>query len=157
MTICHAFATIYQGLLELIWPKCFDLILPALAKIFDNNNYSSVDPKQQQTTLPRRSCAIKKSLGAPFLRKKRKKRRETSPGTRARNQKEPENHDGTQSCSWNRNEQSRETSPGTLAGTRREEEIMMKQDATTLGRQTPQPFLEPDGTTTWWWDRMPED
>ena len=62
-------------------------------------NYTSIDPKQQQTIFPRRSCAIKKSLGDPFLRKKRKKRRETSRGTRARNQKQPENHDGTQSSS----------------------------------------------------------
>ena len=83
---------------------------------------------------------------------------ETSPGTRARNQKEPENHDGTQSSAWERKEKkSRETSPGTLAGTRRKEEIMMEHTATTLGRQAPQPFLEADGTRTWWWNTTPED
>ena len=46
-------------------------------------NYTSIDPKQQQTMFPRRSCTMKNSLGVPFLRETKKKRRETSPGTLA--------------------------------------------------------------------------
>ena len=114
-----------------------------------SKSYTSIDPKQQQTMFPPRSCAIKNSLGAPFLKKKRKKRRETSRGTRARNQKEPENHDGTPSSSLRKKRKnSRETSPGTLAGTRRKEKIMMDHNATVLRRQAPRPFLVPDGTRT---------
>ena len=92
----------------------------------------------------------KECIGCPIP----EKRRETSRGTQARNQKELENHDGTQSSSWERKEKkSKKTNPGTLAGTRRKEDIMMEHNATTQGRQAPQPFLEPDGTTTW----LPED
>ena len=121
-------------------------------------NYTSIDPKQQQTMFPRGSCAIKNSLGIPFLRKETKEKKGDKLRNPSPNQKEPENHDGTQSSSWERKDKkSRETSPGTLAGTRRKEEIMMEHNATTLGRQAPQPFLEPDGTRTWWWNRMPED
>ena len=91
----------------------------------------------------------KEFIGCPIPEKKRKKRRETSPGTQARNQKEPENHDGTQSSSWQRKGKNRrETSRGTLAGTRRKEEIMMEHNATILRRQAPQPFLEPERTRT---------
>ena len=85
--------------------------------------------------------------------------RETSPGTRARNQKEPENHDGTQSSSWERKEKEcRETRPGTLGnhdgtqcrntretslttlpGTRWNQDMLMEQNARRLGRQSPEP------------------
>ena len=68
----------------------------AACKIMMYIDYAGVGPKQQQTLLPRRSRAIKYSTTAPFLRKETK---ETSPTTRARNQKEPANHDGTQSFS----------------------------------------------------------
>ena len=90
----------------------------------------------------------KEFIPCPIREKKRKKRRETSRGTRARNQKEPENHDGTPSSSLRKKKKkSRETSPGTLAGTRRKEEIMMDHNATVLRRQAPRP-PGPDGTTT---------
>ena len=81
-------------------------------------NYTSIDPKQQQTMFPRCSCAIKKSLVAVFLRKETKEQGETRPGT------EP----GTrmnQKIMMERNplpekgKKSRETSQGTLAGKRR--------------------------------------
>ena len=115
-----------------------------------------IDPKQQQTMFPRHSCAIKSSLGIPFLRKETKEKKGDKPRNPGPNQKEPENHDGTQSSSWDRkNKKSRETSPGTLDGTRRKEEITMEHNATTLGRQAPQPVLEPDGTRTWWWKTIP--
>ena len=116
-----------------------------LFSIFKND--TSIDPKQQQTMFPRLSCTIKNSLGAPFLRKETKEKKVDKPGTGARNQKETEKHDGRQSSSWEGKEKkSREANPGTLAGTRRKKEIMMQHNATTLGRQAPQPFLEPDGT-----------
>ena len=117
----------------------------------------ATDPKQQQTMFPRRSCAKKFHWVPHFWEKKRKKRRETNPGTRARNQ--PENHDGTQSSSWERKEKkcretrprtlgnhdgtqchnTRETSPTTLPGTRWNQDMLMEQNARRLGRQSPEP------------------
>ena len=134
---------------------------------------------------PRRSCATKNTFVAPFLRKKRQKKRETRPGTRARNQKEPRNDDGTE-C-----QKSRETNPGILPGTRwwwnrmpkeqgdkprnsTRNQMMMEQNAKRAGRQTQEFYPEPDddGTefqksretnpgilpgTRWWWNRMPKE
>ena len=57
-------------------------------------NYTGIECKQQQTMFPRRSCAIKNSLVAPFLRKETKKK-----GDKARNPSpEPE---GTRKSWWN--------------------------------------------------------
>ena len=103
------------------------------------SNYTSIDPKQQQTMFPRRSCAIKKSLVAVFLRKETKEQGETRPGTEPgtrMNQKIMIEHNPLPE----KGKKSRETSQGTRAGTRRKEEIMMEDNATILGRQAPQRF-----------------
>ena len=100
-------------------------------------NYTSIDPKQQQTMFPRRSFAMKNSLVARFLRKETKEKKGDKPGTRAGNQK----------VSWERKQKkSRETRPGTLAKTTRNQEIMMEQNPfpdkrkeRRVGRQTPEP------------------
>ena len=58
-------------------------------------NYTSIDPKQQRTMFPRRSCAIKNSLRAPFLRKETKEKK----GDKPRNPSpEPE---GARKSRWN--------------------------------------------------------
>ena len=87
-------------------------------------NYTSIDPKQQQTMFSRRSCTIKNSLGAPFLRKETKEKKGDNPekgkkikeGNKPRNpswnKTEGGNHDGTQ-C-----HRTTETSPTTFPGTR---------------------------------------
>ena len=78
----------------------------------DQMHYTSIDPKQQQTMFPRRSCAIKTSWGAPFLRKETKEKK----GDKPRNP-EPEGARKSRwntriSSSWERKEKiSRETSP----------------------------------------------
>ena len=68
---------------------------------------------------------------------------------RTRNQKEPANDDGTES------QKSRETSPGIAPGTRRNQQMMMEQNAKRVGRQAPEPYLEPEETSKWWWNRNP--
>ena len=81
-------------------------------------NYTSIDPKQQQTMFPRCSCAIKKSLVAVFLRKETKEQGETRPGTEPgtrMNQKIMMEHNPLPE----KGKKSRETSQGTLAGKRR--------------------------------------
>ena len=55
-----------------------------------------------------------------------------------RNQKEPGNGDGIE-C-----QNSRETSPGTLSGARTNQQVMMEQNAKRVGRQTPEPYPEPE-------------
>ena len=58
-------------------------------------NYTSIGPKQQQTMFPRRSCATKNALGAPFLRKETKEKK----GDKPRNPSpEPE---GARKSRWN--------------------------------------------------------
>ena len=81
-------------------------------------NYTSIDPKQQQTMFPRPSCAIKNSLVAPFLRKETEEKKEDKPRTPSL---EPE-------------------------GTRRNQKIMMEHTPfpergkkRTIGRQAPEP------------------
>ena len=60
-------------------------------------NYTSKDPKQQQTMFPWRSCAIKNSLGIPFLRKETKEKK--GVGDKPRNPSpEPE---GARKPGWN--------------------------------------------------------
>ena len=98
-------------------------------------NYTGIDPKQQQTMFPRRSCAIKNSLGAPFLRKKTKKKGD-KPRNPSWNKKEGGNHDGTQ-C-----HNTRETSPTTLPGTRWSQDMMMEQNARI------------PGTKKSWWNKI---
>ena len=132
-------------------------------------NYTSIDPKQQQTMIsPRRSCAIKNPLVAPFLiikRNERKEAPEPEPGTR-RNQKIMMEHNPFPEKGKKRKVKSRETSPGTPAKIRRNQEIMMKQNPfpdkrkkRKVRRQAPEPYPEPEseGTKKWWWNRMPEE
>ena len=106
------------------------------------------------TTFMRNSEFIGRPI--PEKRNERKEGRqapEPEPGTR-QNQKITMEHNPLPEKRKKRKVRKKN---GTLAGTRRKEEIMMEHNATTQRRQAPQPFLEPDGTTTWWWNRMPED
>ena len=80
--------------------------------------YTSIDPKHQQTMFPRRSCVIKNSLGAPFLKKETKEKK----GDKPRNPSpDPE---GARKSRWN-----------TILFL----DMLMEQNARTLGRQSPEP------------------
>ena len=138
--------------------------------------YTSIDPKQQHTMFPRRSCAIKNSLGAPFLRKETKEKkgdkpRNPSPESEGasklrwnailflRKERKEKQGNRPRNPSWDKKEggnhdgtqchNTRETSPTTLPGTRWNQDMMMEQNARRLGRQSPEPYPEPgneDGT-----------
>ena len=95
---------------------------------------ASIDPKQQQTMCPRRSCAIKNSLGAPFLRKETKEKK----GHKPRNPRKEKQGDEPQNPSWNKKEgglhvgaqchNTRKTSPTTLPGNRWNQDMLMPED-----------------------------
>ena len=146
--------------------------LPSVHLSFDNwtlkweKKYTSIDPKQQQTMFPRRSCAIKTSLGAPFLRQETKEKKGDKPRNpspepeRARKsrwntilflRKERKEKQGNKprNPSWNKKEggnhdgtqchNTRETSPTTLPGTRWNQDMMMEQNARRLGNNPRNP------------------
>ena len=136
------------------WEGCFELIyfwyFPIVICKAIFANYTSIDPKQQQTMFPRRSCAIKNSLGIPFLKKETKEKKENKPRNPSWNKKEG-------GKSWrNTMPQHWETSPTTLPGTRWNQDMMMEQNARKLGKQSPEPYPKPKGLRKWWWNRMPE-
>ena len=134
---------------------------------------------------PRRSCAIKNSLGAPFLRKEMKEKKGDKPrnpspepeGARKsrwntilflRRERQEKYGNKPWNPSWNKNNKeggnhdgtqchnTREASPGTLPGTRWNQDMLMEQTARRLGRQSPEPYPKPKGLRKWWWNRMPE-
>ena len=119
-------------------------LYPATSRYFSTRcykNYTSIDPKQQQSMLQRNSCVIKISLVGRPWQNETQKRRETSTRTPAGTRKIGKSW-------WNRTpfrakeEKSRETRPGTLAGTRRNQEIMMENNSfpgKRKGRQVPEP------------------
>ena len=136
--------------------------------------YTSIDPKQQRTMFPRRSCAIKNSFRAPFPRKETKEKKGDKPrnpspepeGARKSRwntilfpSKEKEKIEGNKprNPSWNKKEggnhdgsqchSTTETSPTTSWD--QMEPRQMEQKARRLERHSHKPYPEPgneDGT-----------